>query len=126
MAFLIGRLSDRTMKFAKKLQRRREQKRKALYVRLPHVIRQEEDVAKLFTGDFKVKLLRQARKYCYVIFADVEEQIKNLEATKDTLINGKPIVVAPAITKLQKSTRRLRRKKIVIPEVKEDPKITRT
>ncbi|XP_029033497.1 LOW QUALITY PROTEIN: uncharacterized protein LOC114871575 [Osmia bicornis bicornis] len=110
------------MKFLKK---RREEKERALYVRLPHVIREEEDVAKLFTGDFKVNLPRQSTRYCYVIFPDTESKLKNLKEARNTQINGKPIVVAPAITKFEKN-RKLKRKKIVIPKVKDETRVTRT
>lgn len=114
------------MRFAKKLQRARLEKERALYVRLPHVIRNQEDVAKLFTGDFKVKLLRQSSRYCYVVFPDVEEKMRNLNAAKKTMINGKRIVVSSAITKRKKEPHKIMRKKIVVPRVKEDVKVTRT
>lgn len=114
------------MRLSKKIQQRRKEKERALYVRLPHVIRDEEDVARLFTGDFKVRLLRQSSKYCYVIFSDVEEKMKNLEAAKNTQVNGKRVVVAPADTKLKVDPQKLaRKKKIVIPQVKNDIKVTK-
>ncbi|XP_043258032.1 uncharacterized protein LOC122400574 [Colletes gigas] len=114
------------MRRAKGFRERMREKKRALYVHLPHVIRDEKDVAKLFTGDFKVNLTRQASKYCYVIFADVEEKMKNLKAAKNTLINGKRVVIASAITKSKTPTQNLAKKKVVLPPVKEDDKVTRT
>ncbi|KOX77891.1 hypothetical protein WN51_05777 [Melipona quadrifasciata] len=112
------------MKVIKKIKRRLKEKEVALYVRLPHTIRDRDDVAKLFTGNFKISLPRQSSRYCYVIFSDIEEKVKNLKAVKNTRINGKRIVVAPANTKIEKKTI-IVKKKIVIPEVKVDPKVTK-
>ncbi|XP_076685639.1 uncharacterized protein LOC143377803 [Andrena cerasifolii] len=114
------------MRLAKKLKRGRLEKERALYVRLPHVIRNQEDVAKLFTGDFKVKLLRQSSRHCFVVFPDVEEKMRNLNAAKKTVINGKRVVVSSAITKRKNEPRKIMRKKIVVPKVKQDVKVTRT
>ncbi|XP_076633029.1 uncharacterized protein LOC143347601 [Colletes latitarsis] len=114
------------MRRVKGFHERMREKERALYVRLPHVIRNEKDVAKLFTGDFKVNLTRQASKYCYVIFADVKEKMKNLEAAKNTLINGKRVVIASAITKSKNPTENLAKKKVVLPPIEEDVKVTRT
>ncbi|KAK1127074.1 hypothetical protein K0M31_004683 [Melipona bicolor] len=112
------------MKVTKKIKRRLREKEVALYVRLPHTIRDRDDVAKLFTGNFKVNLPRQSSRYCYVIFSNIEEKMENLKAVKNTRINGKRIVVAPANTKIEKKTI-IVKKKIVIPKVKVDPKVTR-
>ena len=112
------------MKVTKKIERQQE-KEQALYVRLPHAIKDKDDVAKLFTGNFKVNLLRQSSRYCYVIFPDVEEKMRNLTAVKNTRINGKLIVVAPANTKIERKITVVR-KKIVIPKVKKDKKINKT
>ncbi|XP_017767438.1 PREDICTED: uncharacterized protein LOC108556035 [Eufriesea mexicana] len=117
-------MGARTMKVAKRIKRRREQKERALYVRLPHTIRSDEDVAKLFTGNFKVNRLRQSSRYCYVIFSDEKEKNRNLNAVKNTKINGKRVVVAPTVTKIEKK-RTIVRKKIVIPKVKADVKVTK-
>ncbi|CAK9802434.1 hypothetical protein ANTQUA_LOCUS3328 [Anthophora quadrimaculata] len=111
------------MNLEKRKQKRMKQKERALYVRLPHTIKTEEDVAKFFTGNFKVNLLRQCSRYCYVIFSDVEEKMRNLVAVKGIKINGKRLVVRPAITKLEKKT--ISRKKVVIPQVKDDIKVTK-
>lgn len=112
------------MKVIKKIRQRQQEKEQALYVRLPHTIRDKDDVAKLFTGNFKVNLLRQSSRHCYVVFPDVKEKMKNLTAVKNTRINGKRIVVAPANTKIERKTTVVR-KKIVIPKVKEDKKLTK-
>lgn len=111
------------MKVTKKIKRRRKEKELALYVRLPHTIRDKDDVAKLFTGNFKINLPRQSSRYCYVIFSDIEEKMKNLKAIKNTRIDGKRIVVAPANTKIEKKTTTVK-KKIVIPKIK-DTKVTK-
>lgn len=113
-------------KFAQKFANRQKEKERALYIRLPYVIRKQEDVAKFFTGDFKVKPLRQASRHCYVIFNTVEEKLQNLKATKNTRVNGKPLVVEPAIIKSKADLPKVNRKKIVIPKIKEDTKVTKT
>ncbi|XP_076246415.1 uncharacterized protein LOC143186622 [Calliopsis andreniformis] len=113
------------MQFGKRLQRRQKEKERALYVRMPHVIRNQEDVAKLFTGDFKVKLLRQASRYCYVIFSDVEEKMKNLQAAKNLKINDKRVIVASAVIKPKEERKKVVKKKLVIPKIK-DTRITKT
>ncbi|XP_031845488.1 uncharacterized protein LOC116432551 [Nomia melanderi] len=113
-------------KFARKFARRQKEKERALYIRLPHVIRKQEDVAKFFTGDFKVKPLRQASRHCYVIFNTVEEKLRNLEAMKNTQVNGKRLVVEPAIIKSKDDLPKVNRKKIIIPRIKEDIKVTKT
>ncbi|XP_017891815.2 uncharacterized protein LOC108632030 [Ceratina calcarata] len=111
-------------KITKRIQERQQEKKRALYVRLPHTIKDEEDVAKLFTGNFKVNLLRQSRRYCYVIFPSRREKDKNWKAVKDIKIDGKRVVVGPAITKVEKKPPTIR-KKIVIPKIKPDTKVTR-
>ncbi|KAK9306948.1 hypothetical protein QLX08_002568 [Tetragonisca angustula] len=112
------------MKVTKKIKRRREEKELALYVRLPYTIRDRDDVAKLFTGTFKINLPRQSSRCCYVIFSNTEEKMKNLKTIKNTRIDGKRIVVAPANTKIEKKTT-VAKKKIVMPEVKVDAKVTK-
>ncbi|CAD1479598.1 unnamed protein product, partial [Heterotrigona itama] len=112
------------MKVSKKVKRRRKEKELALYVRLPHTIQDRDDVAKLFTGNFKINLPRQSGRCCYVIFSDIEEKMKNLKAVKNTKIDGKRIVVAPANTKIEKKTAKVK-KKIVIPEIKVGAKVTK-
>lgn len=103
--------------------KRRQEKERALYVRLPQTIHKEKDVAKLFTGDFKVNIPRQNTRHCYVIFSDVEEMLRNLKAAQNTVLNGKQVIVAPAIIKNKKD--KIIKKKVVIPEIKADPKVTR-
>lgn len=110
----------------KKFQARQVEKQRTLFVRLPHVIRKEQDVAKLFTGEFKVQLCRQSTRHCYVVFPTVEERLKNLEAVKDKKVNGKSVIVEPAIIKTEKIQPKLLKKKIVIPEVKEETIVTKT
>ncbi|KOC70700.1 hypothetical protein WH47_06740 [Habropoda laboriosa] len=110
-------------KLEEKRQKRQKEKERALYVRLPHTIKKEEDVAKFFTGNFKVNLLRQSSRYCYVIFSDVKEKMKNLKAAKGIQVNGKRLVVAPAVTKVE--TKPINRKKIVPGKIKEDVKVTK-
>lgn len=111
------------MNVTRRIKKRQQEKKRALYVRLPHTIKDEEDVAKLFTGNFKVNLLRQSRRYCYVIFSSRKEKDKNWKAVKGMKINGKRVIVGPAITKIEKKP--VSKKKIVIPKIKPDTKVTR-
>ncbi|XP_033325810.2 uncharacterized protein LOC117220190 [Megalopta genalis] len=109
-----------------KLKQRLEQKERALYIRLPHRIQSEQDVAKFFSGEFKVELLRQSSRYCYVIFASVEEKLKNLEAVKKSQLKKKRVIIAPAITKIKNLKSKKLKKKVVYPEIKPETRVTKS
>ncbi|XP_078038996.1 uncharacterized protein LOC144471116 [Augochlora pura] len=114
------------MPLTKKVKRRIQQKERALYIRLPHRIRSEQDVAKFFNGEFKIELLRQASRYCYVIFPSIEEKLKNLEASKNARVNGRRVIIASAITEIKSLKPKMMRKKLVYPKIKSEKKVTRT
>jgi hypothetical protein len=99
-----------------------EEQTRTLYIRVPHTIKDVNDIKELFFGNFRVKLPRQSSRYCHVIFATVEEKIKNMKAFKKKVIDGKPIITAPPKPiDLEKKKKKVRQKKIVIPEPKPEP-----
>lgn len=113
------------MRAAKKPKDLREKKERSLYISLPTRIKSKEQVERLLFGDFKVTLTRQTSRHCYVLFSSVEEKLKNLKALKNKTINGKRIIVRPVATSTEKSSK-VPKKKIVLPKIQEDSKVTQT
>lgn len=106
------------------LKKRRE---RTLSVHLPHVIKDEKDIECLFTGNFYVKLPRQSSRSCHVVFSSMEEKIMNYKSAKDKTINGKRIVIQPLCPlALREKTKKIKKKKVFIPEIKPDIKVTQT
>lgn len=105
-----------------KLKKRRE---RTLRVYLPHVIKDKKDVENLFTGNFYVKLPRQSSRSCHIVFSNVEEKITNYKSAKEKTINGKRIIVKPLCALVpKKKVKKIERKKVCIPEIKPDIKVT--
>ncbi|XP_058794497.1 uncharacterized protein LOC131666117 [Phymastichus coffea] len=91
-----------------------EEQSRTLYVRIPHTIKNVDEIKNLFFGDIKVKLPRQSSRHCHVIFSTVDEKIKNLKAVKKQLIDGKPIFISPP--KPMNLEKKPKHKKIKIPD----------
>lgn len=107
-----------------RLNKRRE---RALSIRFPHTIKDKKEVECLFTGNFYVKIPRQSSRTCHVIFSSVEEKLLNRKSAKDKTINGKQIVVRPLRSVVLKDkAKKIERKKLYMPEIKPDIKITQT
>lgn len=100
-----------------------EEQSRTLYVRLPHTIKNVDEIKSLFFGDFKIKLPRQASRYCHLIFTDLEDKIKNLKAAKEKLIGEKHMYVGPPKPMNLEKKKKPKQKKVVIPEPKEASKI---
>lgn len=109
------------------LSRLKKRRERTLSVHLPHVIKDKKDVECLFTGSFYVKLPRQSSRSCHVIFSSVEEKIMNYKFAKDKTINGKRIVIQPLrAVALTEKTKKIKKKKVFMPEIKPDIKVTQT
>lgn len=107
-----------------RLQKRRE---RTLSVHLPNVIKDKKEVECLFTGNFYVKLPRQSSRSCRVVFSSVEEKITNYKLAKEKIVNGKRIVVKPLHADvLKEKVKKIKRKKVFMPEIKSDIKVTQT
>ncbi|XP_029669992.1 40S ribosomal protein S10 isoform X3 [Formica exsecta] len=104
-----------------KLKKRRE---RTLSVHFPHVLKDKKDVENLFTGNFYIKLPRQSSRSCHVVFSNVEEKITNYKSAKEKTINGKRIVIKPLCALVKKNAKKIKRKKVCIPEIKPDIKVT--
>lgn len=109
---------------AKKMTILSEQQKRALYVRLPHKITNKEEIQKLFNGEFEVKLFRQASRHCVVVFPTREDLIRNLN-TRHEKVDGKKIVLSlyPSHD-THPPTEKISRKKVVMPEVKDELHVT--
>ncbi|KAL6260043.1 hypothetical protein P5V15_007583 [Pogonomyrmex californicus] len=107
------------------LKRRRE---RTLNVRLPYTIKDKKDVESLFEGNFYVKLPRQSSRSCHVVFPTVEEKLNNYKHAKNKTVNGKRIVIQSLhdLAFVKDTKDRKIKKKIFIPEIKPDIKITQT
>ncbi|XP_025270095.1 uncharacterized protein LOC112639643 [Camponotus floridanus] len=106
------------------LKKRRE---RTLRVHLPHVIKDRKDIECLFTGNFYVKLPRQSSRSCHVVFSSMEEKIMNYKSAKGKTINGKRIVIQPLrALEFREKTMKIKKKKVFIPEIKPDIKVTQT
>lgn len=105
----------------------KKRRERTLSVHLPHVIKNRKDVECLFTGNFYIKLPRQSSRSCHVIFSSMEEKIMNYKFAKDKTINGKRIVIQPLhALVLKEKTKKITKKKIYMPEIKQDVKVTQT
>ncbi|KAG7199044.1 hypothetical protein KM043_017951 [Ampulex compressa] len=104
----------------------KEKKDRSIYVQLPHTIHDKKQVEDLFFGNFEVRLTRQASRHCHVVFSSLDEKIRNLAAIRNKTINGKRIIAHNACApKFEKESTKVK-KKIVIPQVNTDSKITQT
>ncbi|XP_020300889.1 uncharacterized protein LOC109864258 [Pseudomyrmex gracilis] len=106
-----------------------KRRKRTLKVCLPHVIRDKNDVSikNLFVGDFYVKLPRQSSRSCHVVFPDVESKMKNHELAKDKTINGKRVIIESLRPiQLKKRPKKIKRKKIYMPKIKSEVKVTQT
>lgn len=111
----------------RKLSQLRERRERTLNVRLPHVIKDQRDVEYLFVGNFHVKLPRQSSRSCHVVFPTVEEKIVNYKLARAKTVDGKRIVIQPlSAVALTTGTKKMRKKKIFIPEIKPDVQVTQT
>lgn len=105
----------------------KERAERTLHVRYTRKIRNIEEVADLFTGDFTVKLPRQPSKNCHVEFSTVEEALQNKRALKGKIVYGKPIVIRRALLNtLSGKQFRRKGKKVKIPDVEPDVKFTQS
>lgn len=120
---LADKMAGSKMQSAKKLKALQKKRERSLLVRLPTTIRSKEQVAQLFSGNFEVKTRRQASRQCYVLFSSVEEKLENLKAARSKTLNGKHIVVKCIPNTIEKSTK-VPKKKIVMPKIPEESKIT--
>ncbi|KAJ8669607.1 hypothetical protein QAD02_000866 [Eretmocerus hayati] len=102
-----------------------EERSRSLYIRLPHTIKDTDEIKNLLIGDYQIKLPRQSSRYCHAIFSNVEEKLKNLEAVKEKEIDGKPVFVSlPKHLKPQKlKEKKVKQKKIKIPDPVEESRI---
>ena len=83
-----------------------DEKGRTLYVRLPHLIKDDKEVMALFVDNVKVQLPRQTSKCCHVIFSTVEEKTKCLKKMKNKRIDGKRLVLMPLSEKSLDKTRK--------------------
>lgn len=114
------------MQKVRKLVQKEKRRERTLNVCLPHVIKDAKDVESLFVGNFHVKLPRQSSRSCHVVFPSVEEKIQNYKLAKAKTVDGKRVIIQtlqPLV--LNKKTKK-KKKKIFIPEVKTDIKVTQT
>ncbi|XP_015118193.1 glutamic acid-rich protein [Diachasma alloeum] len=107
-----------------------EERVRTLYIRLPHTIKNIDEIRDLIFGDVDIKLPRQSGRHCHVVFPSVEEKLKNMKALKKKLIDNKHIFVSNA--KLQdpdvKKEKQMKMKKVkpvVIRKPKEQTKVTK-
>ncbi|XP_008216275.1 uncharacterized protein LOC100120052 isoform X2 [Nasonia vitripennis] len=100
-----------------------EEQSRTLYIRLPHTIKDEQEIKDLFFGDIKLKIPRQSARYCHVIFPNVEEKLKNMKALKKKLVDGKPIYAGPPKPINLEKKKKPKQKKIVVPDPTDDPKL---
>jgi len=110
----------------RKLSQLKKRRERTLSVRLPHVIKDKRDVECLFVGDFHIKLSRQSNRSCHVVFPTVEEKTKNCKLAKDKTVNGKRIVIQPLRDLAIGEDVKKIKKKIFIPKIKPDVKVTQT
>ncbi|EZA61158.1 hypothetical protein DMN91_005133 [Ooceraea biroi] len=114
------------MKKSQKLDQKEKRRERTLNVCLPHIIKDTKDIESLFVGNFHVKLPRQSSKSCHVVFPSVEEKIKNHKLAKDKTINGKRIIIRALPALVPNSKTKKKKKKLFMPEVKSDIKVTQT
>lgn len=107
---------------------------RTIYVRLPHTIRNADEIHDIFPGDIDVKLHRKASRQCHVVFPSIEEKMKNLRGVKKILINNKRIIARPLkknvdneedISPIISKKNRKNHKRIIIPKASTDDKISR-
>lgn len=113
-----------------KSSRLQKQRERTLKVCLPHVIKDKNDVEDLFVGDYCVKLPRQSSRSCHVVFPNVKEKLKNYKLAKNKMISGKRVLIKPlhdlALRKETEKVKKVKKKKIFIPKIEPDIKVTQS
>ncbi|KAL0106221.1 hypothetical protein PUN28_016136 [Cardiocondyla obscurior] len=112
-------------KVQRKLIQLKKRRERTLNVRLPHVIKNQEEVRSLFVGDFHIKLPRQSSRSCHVIFPTVEEKNKNYKLARDKTVDGKRVVIQ-LLSDVAFKTKTKEKKKVFVPEIKPDIQVTQT
>ncbi|XP_011305628.1 uncharacterized protein [Fopius arisanus] len=107
-----------------------EERVRTLYIRLPHQIKNMDDIRDLIFGDVEIKLPRQSGRHCHIIFPSVEEKLKNMKALKKKLIDNKHIFLSHAKVKeldvkLEKRKKLKKVKSVVIDKPKDEEKVTK-
>jgi len=114
------------MQQLRKLDQKIKRKERTLNVSLPYTIKDKKEVENLFVGNFHIKLPRQSSRSCHVIFPSVEEKIKNYKLAKGKTINGKRIIIQTLKPLVLNKKIKKDRKKVFVPEIKPDFKVTQT
>lgn len=105
----------------------KERAERTLLVRYTRKIKDIEEVTDLFRGDFIIKLPRQPSKSFHVEFTTVKEALENKRNLKGKIVHGKTIVVRRALLNtLQGKEVKKKGKKVKIPSVEPDEKLSRT
>lgn len=110
---------------AKTEEQLKDEQRRTLYIRMPCTIKDADDIYNVIVGEGEVKLTRQSSRNCHVLFASVEDKLRNLKILQRQKIDGKKIVARPAWKKTIKQVydkSKKPRKKVVIPRpLEEEP-----
>jgi len=114
------------MQNSRKLAQKIKKRERTLNVSLPHTIKDRKEVENLFVGNFHIKLPRQSSRSCHVIFPSIDEKIKNYKLAKGKTINNKRIIIRALGPLIFNEKIKKDRKKIFVPEIKPDDKITQT
>lgn len=114
-----------------KMSELKEQRERTLKVRLPNVIKDKKDIENLFVGDFVVKLPRQSSRSCRVVFSSLKEKLENHKLAKNKTVNGKRILVKSLSDfvpnkESKKVKTKKKKKKVLVPNIKPDIKVTQT
>ncbi|XP_015191359.1 PREDICTED: uncharacterized protein LOC107074438 [Polistes dominula] len=105
----------------------KERAERTLLVRHTHKIKSINEVTDLFSGNFTIKLPRQPSKNFHVEFSNVKEALENKKNLKGKIDNGKPIIVRRALfNTLQGKEVQKKGKKVKIPSVQPDEKLSQT
>ncbi|KAI4498237.1 hypothetical protein M0802_006723 [Mischocyttarus mexicanus] len=105
----------------------KERAERTLLVRYTRKIKTTEEIMDLFKGDFVIKLPRQPSKNCHVEFSTVKEALENKRNLKGKIAHGKPVVVRRALLNtLQGKEVKRKGKKVKIPDVDMDEKLSQT
>ncbi|XP_066596817.1 uncharacterized protein [Prorops nasuta] len=107
----------------------KEEISRSLQIRLPHKITDKTQVEELFNCEVTVTLRRQTDRSCRVIFPSIKEKLINLKLVNEKRINDRPIIakelnVCLPLEKIKQRPKR-KKKKVIMPIVKPEPKYTR-
>uniref|UniRef100_A0A6V7HMQ9 RRM domain-containing protein n=1 Tax=Bracon brevicornis TaxID=1563983 RepID=A0A6V7HMQ9_9HYME len=101
--------------------------KRTLYIRLPHTIKNMDEIRELVFNEAEIRLPRQSSRHCHVVFPSVEVRSQNMKALKKKLIDNKKIFVSKPQPKRAKEIKmkKVKEKKVKPKMISKPPTVSK-